>query len=86
MAGVTMEVLFVPRKAESLSYIRQAAQSMDINLHVCTDPEEVERLLFRHRYDGLIVDHTETTGGIFGRSGNPPRAEVRSPSMCTTAA
>jgi hypothetical protein len=65
MAGVTMEVLFVPRRAESLSYIRQAAQSMDINLHVCTDPEEVERLLFRHRYDGLIVDHTETTEGIF---------------------
>jgi hypothetical protein len=60
-----MEVLFVPRKAESLSYIRQAAQSMDINLHVCTDPEEVERLLFRHRYDGLIVDHTEATESIF---------------------
>lgn len=61
MAGVILEVLFVPRKAETLSIIRRAAESMDINLHVCTDPPEVERLLFCHRYDGLIVDHDEST-------------------------
>ncbi len=64
MAGLTMEVLFVPRKAETLSLIRQAAGTMDVNLHVCTDPDEVERLLFCHRYDGLIVDHAETTETI----------------------
>ena len=64
MAGVTLEVLLVPRKAETLSLIRQAAERMDLNLHVCNDPHEVERLLFCHRYDGLIVDHNETTEGI----------------------
>jgi hypothetical protein len=61
MAGVILEVLFVPRQAETLSIIRRAAETIDINLHVCTDPEEVERLLFCHRYDGLIVDHDEST-------------------------
>jgi DNA-binding response OmpR family regulator len=64
MAGLTMEVLFVPRKAETLSLVRQAAGTMDVNLHICTDPEEVHRLLFCHRYDGLIVDHGETTENI----------------------
>ncbi len=44
--------------------IRRAAEGMDVNLQVCTDPEEVERLLFCHRYDGLIVDHDETTETI----------------------
>lgn len=61
MSGVILEVLFVPRKAETLSMIRRAVESMDINLHVCTDPHEVERLLFCHRYDGLILDHDEST-------------------------
>jgi hypothetical protein len=79
MAGVTMEVLFVPRKAETLSLIRQAAGPMDVNLHVCTDPEEVERLLFCHRYDGLIVDHAQTTEKIL-------RALRQSPSSRTAIA
>lgn len=79
MAGVTMEVLFVPRKAETLSLIRQAAGTMDVNLHVCTDPEEVKRLLFCHRYDGLIVDHAETTEQIL-------RALRQSPSSRTAIA
>jgi hypothetical protein len=57
MAGITPEVLFVPRKAETLSAIRRAAETMDVNLHICTDPEEAERLLFCHRYDGFIIDH-----------------------------
>ncbi len=79
MAGVTMEVLFVPRKAETLSLIRQAAGPMDVNLHVCTDPEEVHRLLFCHRYDGLIVDHGESTENIL-------RALRQSPSSRTAIA
>jgi hypothetical protein len=61
MSGVILEVLFVPRKAETLSVVRRAAESMDLNLHVCTDPDEVERLLFCHRYDGLVVDHDSST-------------------------
>ncbi len=64
MSGVILEVLFVPRKAETLSMIRRAVETMDIHLQVCTDPQEVERLLFCHRYDGLIVDHDESTEGI----------------------
>jgi hypothetical protein len=64
MASVILEVLFVPRKSETLSMIRRAAENMDLNLQICTDPEEVERLLFCHRYDGLIVDHDETTETI----------------------
>ena len=59
MSGVVLEVLFVPRKAETLSMVRKAAESMGISFHVCTDPDEVERLLFCHRYDGLILDHDE---------------------------
>jgi hypothetical protein len=64
MAGVILEVLFVPRKAETLSVVRRAAEALDLNLHVCTDPEEVERLLFCHRYDGLIFDHDESSERI----------------------
>ena len=64
MAGVILEVLFVPRKAETLAAVRRATESMDLNLHICTDQQEVERLLFCHRYDGLIVDHDETTETI----------------------
>ena len=62
--SVVLEVLFVPRKAETLSVIRRAAETMDIHLQICTDPAEVERLLFCHRYDGLIVDHDESTETI----------------------
>ncbi|ABF42020.1 type IV pilus assembly PilZ [Candidatus Koribacter versatilis Ellin345] len=64
MAGVVLEVLFVPLRAETLSVIRRAAETMDINLHLCADPQEVERLLFCHRYDGLIVEHDESTDSI----------------------
>ena len=64
MAGVILEVLFVPRKAETLSMVRRAAETLDLNLHICTDPEEVERRLFCHRYDGLIFDHDETSERI----------------------
>lgn len=64
MSVVILEVLFVPRKAETLSVIRRAAESMEINLQICSDPQEAQRLLFCHRYDGLIVDHDESTEGI----------------------
>lgn len=64
MAGVTLEVLFVPRKAETLAVLRRAAETLDVNLRVCSDPEEVERLLFCHRYDGIILDHDERTESI----------------------
>ncbi len=62
--SVVLEVLFVPRKAETLSVIRRAAETMDIHLQICTEPAEVERLLFCHRYDGLILDHDESTETI----------------------
>jgi DNA-binding response OmpR family regulator len=64
MAGVILEVLFVPRKADSLSIIRRVAETMELNLHICSDPDEAERLLFCHRYDGLILDHDARTEGI----------------------
>lgn len=64
MAGVILEVLFVPRKAETLAMIRRAAEPMDLNLHICSDTDEVERLLFCHRYDGLIFEHDETSEAV----------------------
>lgn len=64
MAGVILEVLFVPRRAETLSIIRRAAEALDLNLRICTDPEEVERQLFCHRYDGIILDHDDHTETI----------------------
>ncbi len=59
--NLILEVLFVPRRAETMSLVRRAAESMDMNLHVCTDPEEVQTELFCHRFDGLIVEHDERT-------------------------
>ncbi|HEY3927086.1 MAG TPA: PilZ domain-containing protein [Candidatus Koribacter sp.] len=64
MPGVTLEVLFVPRKAETLAVVRRAAETLDLNLNICSDAEEVERLLFCHRYDGVILDHDERTESI----------------------
>jgi PilZ domain len=64
MAGVVLEVLFVPRRSETMVTIRRAAETMDINLHICTDAQEVERLLFCHRYDGVILDHDENAEQI----------------------
>lgn len=64
MAGVILEVLFVPRKAETLASVRRAAEPMDLNLHICQDADEVERLLFCHRYDGLIFEHDETSEAV----------------------
>ncbi len=64
MAGVVLEVLFVPLRAETHAMVRRAAETMDINLHYCGDPQEVERLLFCHRYDGIIVEHDDNTENI----------------------
>jgi hypothetical protein len=44
--------------------VRRTAESLDLNLHICSDPDEVERRLFCHRYDGLILDHDETSERI----------------------
>ena len=79
MAGVVLEVLFVPRKSETVTTIRRAAETMDVNLHICTDVLEVERLLFCHRYDGLILDHDENAVRIL-------RALRQSPSSRTAIA
>jgi CheY-like chemotaxis protein len=79
MAGVMLEVLFVPRKAETVSMIRRAAEHMDLNFQICNDAEEAERLLFCHRYDGLILDHDESTESVL-------RALRQSPSSRTAIA
>lgn len=59
--NVVLEILFVPRRAETMSLVRRAAESMDMNLRICTDPEEVQTLVFCHRFDGFIVEHDERT-------------------------
>lgn len=44
-----------------MSVVRRAAEAMDMNLRICTDPEEVQTLLYCHRFDGFIVEHDERT-------------------------
>lgn len=68
MAGFPLEVLLVPRKADTMSLVRRAAEMMDLNLHVSTDPDEIETWLFCHRYDGVILEHDEESTGRLMRA------------------
>lgn len=62
--NVILEVLFVPRRAETMSIVRRVGEAMDMNLRICTDPEEIQTQLFCHRFDGFIVEHDDRTEGF----------------------